>query len=410
MKTMSTLTMPSSSYPYSFPYHMTWQDTCSQPRPGSGEQITLPSIHQAFPEFHLPVDTPARTSSSATTPTGRSFSSTTTPPEYVHSPTHQKRRRLSFECRNDLERTNSVPRLYPNSCESDLRPPSPDTFRRMHTKAWNERRRASPRPGIHMSSPASIEPHERIETRPTLPSLTHLHLGRGATETRQVRDQTSDEYTQELMRRRSVTSTSSHRTEGESPAYPSENYAYRFHHPTRVQSLSLGSVHHFDRTPFSPGLSPRPYDHRFHDNYMHMRDYGVGINGEGKQRKRRGNLPKETTDKLRAWFVAHLHHPYPSEEEKQDLMRQTGLQLNQISNWFINARRRQLPTMINNARAESDAMTVRGGESKLLPSTERTDYESDSKPLSDGESSPFRDVELETIKRRRVTNINRGSI
>lgn len=46
-----------------------------------------------------------------------------------------------------------------------------------------------------------------------------------------------------------------------------------------------------------------------------------------RQRKRRGNLPKETTDKLRAWFVSHLTHPYPTEDEKQELMRQTGLQM-----------------------------------------------------------------------------------
>jgi hypothetical protein len=52
---------------------------------------------------------------------------------------------------------------------------------------------------------------------------------------------------------------------------------------------------------------------------------------DSKQRKRRGNLPKETTDKLRAWFVAHLQHPYPTEDEKQDLMRQTGLQMSTLS-------------------------------------------------------------------------------
>lgn len=57
----------------------------------------------------------------------------------------------------------------------------------------------------------------------------------------------------------------------------------------------------------------------------------MGMGGDNKQRKRRGNLPKETTDKLRAWFVAHLHHPYPTEDEKQELMRQTGLQMSEWS-------------------------------------------------------------------------------
>ncbi|OBT99529.2 hypothetical protein VE01_02952 [Pseudogymnoascus verrucosus] len=94
-------------------------------------------------------------------------------------------------------------------------------------------------------------------------------------------------------------------------------------------------------------------------NYVAETGYGGEGMGDGKSggggRKRRGNLPKETTDKLRAWFVGHLHHPYPTEDEKQDLMVRTGLQMNQISNWFINARRRQLPSMISNARAETAA-------------------------------------------------------
>ncbi|APA15106.1 hypothetical protein SS1G_08681 [Sclerotinia sclerotiorum 1980 UF-70] len=76
---------------------------------------------------------------------------------------------------------------------------------------------------------------------------------------------------------------------------------------------------------------------------------------DSKPRKRRGNLPKPTTDILTTWFINHLEHPYPNEEEKQLLMVQTGLHLNQISNWFINARRRKLPALQNNARAENAA-------------------------------------------------------
>lgn len=59
--------------------------------------------------------------------------------------------------------------------------------------------------------------------------------------------------------------------------------------------------------------------------------------------KRRGNLPKAVTQVLRTWLNNHLSHPYPSEDDKLQLMNQTGLSLVQVSNWFINARRRSLP-------------------------------------------------------------------
>ncbi|KAI8883226.1 hypothetical protein K501DRAFT_323565 [Backusella circina FSU 941] len=64
------------------------------------------------------------------------------------------------------------------------------------------------------------------------------------------------------------------------------------------------------------------------------------------KKRRRGNLPKEVTEFLRRWLIQHKKHPYPAEKEKIDLARHTGLTVNQISNWFINARRRILQPML----------------------------------------------------------------
>lgn len=65
-------------------------------------------------------------------------------------------------------------------------------------------------------------------------------------------------------------------------------------------------------------------------------------------RKRRGNLPKTVTAILKQWLIEHTEHPYPTENEKNSLGDKTGLTINQISNWFINARRRILPTVVRN--------------------------------------------------------------
>ncbi|KZO96967.1 hypothetical protein CALVIDRAFT_527237 [Calocera viscosa TUFC12733] len=58
--------------------------------------------------------------------------------------------------------------------------------------------------------------------------------------------------------------------------------------------------------------------------------------------KRRGKLPREVTEYLKDWLMKHAEHPYPTEEEKKDMCRHTGLHMTQLSNWFINARRRIL--------------------------------------------------------------------
>ncbi|KAL4803703.1 homeobox KN domain-containing protein [Aspergillus unguis] len=104
---------------------------------------------------------------------------------------------------------------------------------------------------------------------------------------------------------------------------------------------------------YSPMAYQSDPDHAAQALNHHQPQSNFGILGDpvsSSNRRRRGNLPKPVTDILKAWFQAHLDHPYPSEEDKQTIMTRTGLTINQISNWFINARRRQLPAMRNQAR------------------------------------------------------------
>lgn len=56
--------------------------------------------------------------------------------------------------------------------------------------------------------------------------------------------------------------------------------------------------------------------------------------------KSRPNFPKKALFILQDWLRTHKDHPYPSMESKERLRDITGLSIRQISDWFINARRR----------------------------------------------------------------------
>lgn len=58
------------------------------------------------------------------------------------------------------------------------------------------------------------------------------------------------------------------------------------------------------------------------------------------RKRRAGKLPGDTTSVLKNWWQQHAKWPYPTEEDKVKLVEETGLQLKQINNWFINQRKR----------------------------------------------------------------------
>ena len=246
-----------------------------------------------------------------------------TSPGYTHTSHGEKRRRLSAEDGQEAERARQVPRLY--------HPSEPSNFPRRESPP------AAPRPDGYYSdsqarpvSSGKYPPHGDVTDRPDLrhprPSLppSTRPFEQDVHSPYRPSEGPHDGYhgrvpppPQAHVRTQSTEHPPSYRGD-----YPYSSYQP----PGRFAASAPSSTSAYERTPFTTPPYAMPYQEygRFGG------DMGPGgLVGETKQRKRRGNLPKETTDKLRSWFVAHLQHPYPTEDEKQELMAQTGLQMSE---------------------------------------------------------------------------------
>jgi len=67
------------------------------------------------------------------------------------------------------------------------------------------------------------------------------------------------------------------------------------------------------------------------------------------RKKRKRMIPPEAVRVMKDWLMAHKEHPYPSPEEKQHFVERTGLSLQQVDYWFINARRRILRPLLSSS-------------------------------------------------------------
>lgn len=265
-----------------------------------------------------------------------------TSPEYVHATGIEgKRRRPSIEDEQESARAKQVPRLYLNE-KASQRPMPPISLRVSTGADARLPARTSPFTPSAAGLPTPIEVSERPELGP-LPSLpTNMPIeAEGPASAGPIPRRFGDSpHTENFHRgpRQYPPPGPSIRgppTDPQSPGYRHAGYhhypPYQAQHPHYPMTRSTGAAG--TMSPVRTADSSYPHSgFPHHHHHQHPRDlpgYGDAglVGGDGKQRKRRGNLPKETTDKLRAWFVANLSHPYPSEDEKQKLMRQTGLQM-----------------------------------------------------------------------------------
>ncbi|XP_044837871.1 pre-B-cell leukemia transcription factor 2 isoform X1 [Mauremys mutica] len=96
-------------------------------------------------------------------------------------------------------------------------------------------------------------------------------------------------------------------------------------------------------------------------------------------RRKRRNFSKQATEVLNEYFYSHLSNPYPSEEAKEQLAKQCGITVSQVSNWFGNKRIRYKKN-IGKFQEEANIYTVKpagsvthgtqsGGDSPPTPSS-----------------------------------------
>ena len=60
----------------------------------------------------------------------------------------------------------------------------------------------------------------------------------------------------------------------------------------------------------------------------------------------RPNLSKMVVGIFKDWLYSHQDNPYPTNQEKQELMTKTGVTLDVLNNWFVNNRRRLLKAIL----------------------------------------------------------------
>ncbi|EKX42373.1 hypothetical protein GUITHDRAFT_46005, partial [Guillardia theta CCMP2712] len=52
------------------------------------------------------------------------------------------------------------------------------------------------------------------------------------------------------------------------------------------------------------------------------------------------NLPSQSVSVLKEWMRNNIKRPYPTDQDKVELAALANITTQQVSNWFVNARKR----------------------------------------------------------------------
>jgi hypothetical protein len=120
------------------------------------------------------------------------------------------------------------------------------------------------------------------------------------------------------------------------------------HTPISVQgdyaSATPRNIKGKQRYPETPCISP--------DNWKIMEQKSNESIHGGNTGGKSSSFGASVVTTLKEWISEHRHNPYPRDDEKRNLCNQTGITIQQLNNWFINARRRILPKLADGSGSE----------------------------------------------------------
>ncbi|GAB1600401.1 homeobox protein PKNOX1-like [Argonauta hians] len=106
------------------------------------------------------------------------------------------------------------------------------------------------------------------------------------------------------------------------------------------------------------------------------------------KRRRRGNLPKEAVRVMTDWLKSNRYNAYPSEDDKLKMATSLNIKHKQVSNWFINARRRKLTQILHKEGKDSkDFRITRKKKDAGLDESRATGSETEVSPTNLSTSS-----------------------
>ncbi|KAL6871895.1 hypothetical protein J3F83DRAFT_620679 [Trichoderma novae-zelandiae] len=303
-------------------------------QPPTEFSFALPSVKEMFPEL----------TSGTWSPTNGSAALPISPRDVASSPGNRRRRPVDEVDDEEAYRPKAVPRIHRDPMQRVSRSPQSPSSTSWSSGGWTTTPATVVSPTSSFAKPAPMEVQERSPAvRFALPFPLPSQSGAGHSEVPPNKLQEWPRaYSQDFTHHRAQYHPDSDRSESREAtrAYSMDYTHWHSHHPYQSQPTSPRLP--YDSKRYSAGVYPASH-------HMEPNPYGESgatAGGGARPRRRRGNLPKETTDQLRAWLNAHLHHPYPTEDEKQQLMRTTGLQMSKPNFQLVHQRKKTPGTQL----------------------------------------------------------------